>query len=79
LALKFHPAQPGKGNVFAPAILSAWQRTKFQGCGAWRGWWPSFEAGFEKDPHGPSTTGIDINLKNSPTPQLPLIIIERRK
>jgi len=50
VALKFHPAQPGKGNVFDPGALSAWQRTKFTGCGAWSGWWNSFEAEFERDP-----------------------------
>jgi hypothetical protein len=53
VALKFNPAQPGKGNGFTPAIYSAWQGTKFKGCGAWRGWWSSFEAEFEKAPHGP--------------------------
>jgi len=53
VALKFHPAQPGKGNGFDPDALSAWQRTKFTGCGAWSGWWNSLEVEFERDPHGP--------------------------
>ena len=35
-----------------------------------RGRWSFFEAGFEKDPHGPGTAGIDVDLKNSPTSQL---------
>jgi len=52
--------------VNLPCLLQA----KFSGFGAWSGRWSFFEAGFEKDPHGPGPAGINVDLKNSPTPQI---------
>ena len=54
----------------APSTFPALLQTKFSGFGALSGWRSFFEAGFEKDPHGPRTAGIAVHLKNSPTPQI---------
>jgi hypothetical protein len=69
VALIFVPGQPGKRDGLAADTFSAWYKTKFSGFGAWSGWWSFFEAGFEKDPHGPGPSGMDVDLI-PPTPQL---------
>ncbi len=54
--------------VCAPATLPAFSKPNVQVLGRGAGRRSFFEAGLEKDPHGPGTAGIDVDLKKLSAP-----------